>query len=47
MEDGWKIKMPQAGFEPARVAPLPPQDSVSANSTTAAFNEQKKIERIN
>ena len=28
--------VPKAGFEPARVAPLPPQDSVSTSSTTSA-----------
>ncbi len=28
--------VPKAGLEPARVAPLPPQDSVSTNSTTSA-----------
>ncbi len=28
--------MPMAGLEPARLAPLPPQDSVSTNSTTSA-----------
>ena len=29
--------VPKAGFEPARAKrPLPPQDSVSANSTTSA-----------
>ena len=27
-----------AGLEPARVTPLPPQSSVSANSTISAFN---------
>ncbi len=32
-----KVKMPKAGFEPARVAPPPPQDGVSANSTTSAI----------
>src|SRR5512135_1782121 len=31
------IKMvPKAGFEPARVSPPPPQDGVSASSTTSA-----------
>ncbi len=31
--------VPMAGLEPARLAPLPPQDSVSTNSTTSAcFN---------
>ncbi len=33
--------VPTAGLEPARLAPLPPQDSVSTNSTTSA-----SIERI-
>ena len=28
--------MPMAGLEPARLTPLPPQDSVSTNSTTSA-----------
>ncbi len=28
--------VPMAGVEPARLAPLPPQDSVSTNSTTSA-----------
>ncbi len=28
--------MPWPGFEPGRIAPLPPQDSVSTNSTTRA-----------
>ena len=28
--------VPKAGLEPARLAPLPPQDSVSTNSTTWA-----------
>ena len=32
-----KNKMvPKAGLEPARLTPLPPQDSVSTNSTTWA-----------
>ena len=32
-----KNKMvPKAGLEPARLSPLPPQDSVSTNSTTSA-----------
>src|ERR1035438_2732552 len=30
-----------AGLEPARVAPLPPQSSVSANSTICAYTENK------
>ena len=28
--------VPTAGVEPARLTPLPPQDSVSTNSTTSA-----------
>jgi hypothetical protein len=28
--------VPKAGLEPARLSPLPPQDSVSTNSTTWA-----------
>ncbi len=34
--EGDKVMMPKAGLEPARSYPLPPQDSVSANSTTSA-----------
>ena len=30
------LKMPKAGLEPARLAAPPPQDGVSANSTTSA-----------
>ena len=30
--------VPKAGLEPARLTPLPPQDSVSTNSTTWAKN---------
>ena len=30
--------VPMAGVEPARLSPLPPQDSVSTNSTTSAGN---------
>ena len=29
--------VPMAGLEPARLTPLPPQDSVSTNSTTSAY----------
>ena len=29
--------VPKAGLEPARLSPLPPQDSVSTNSTTSAL----------
>jgi hypothetical protein len=29
--------VPKAGLEPARIAPPPPQDGVSTNSTTSAF----------
>ena len=31
--------VPMAGVEPARLAPLPPQDSVSTSSTTSAIIE--------
>ena len=30
------LLVPRAGIEPARRLPLPPQDSVSTNSTTSA-----------
>ena len=30
--------VPMAGVEPAQLSPLPPQDSVSTNSTTSASN---------
>jgi hypothetical protein len=30
--------VPKAGLEPAQLSPLPPQDSVSTNSTTWAYN---------
>ena len=33
------LMVPKAGLEPARLAPLPPQDSVSTNSTTSAIND--------
>jgi len=33
--------VPMAGDEPARLSPLPPQDSVSTNSTTSAWVQQK------
>ncbi len=38
LEDFSKNKemVPKAGLEPARLTPLPPQDSVSTNSTTWA-----------
>jgi hypothetical protein len=29
--------VPKAGLEPAQLSPLPPQDSVSTNSTTWAY----------
>ena len=29
--------MPKGGLEPPRISPLPPQDSVSTNSTTSAL----------
>lgn len=31
--------VPMAGVEPARVSSLPPQDSVSTNSTTSAMHD--------
>ena len=31
------LMVPRAGLEPAQEFPLPPQDSVSTNSTTRAF----------
>ena len=31
------ILVPMAGVEPAQLSPLPPQDSVSTNSTTSAI----------
>ena len=38
LEDKCYLRMvPMAGVEPARLSPLPPQDSVSTNSTTSAF----------
>ena len=33
-----QVVVPMAGLEPARLAPLPPQDSVSTSSTTSALN---------
>ncbi len=41
-KDIWKyliyqqLMVPMAGVEPAQLSPLPPQDSVSTNSTTSA-----------
>ena len=35
--------VPKAGLEPARLAPLPPQDSVSTNSTTSAFDKKNVL----
>ena len=32
----WSVLVPRAGLEPTRVAPRPPQDRVSTNSTTWA-----------
>ena len=34
--------VPKGGLEPPRVSPLPPQDSVSANSTTSACKQRGK-----
>ncbi len=36
VKDIKKEMVPKAGLEPARLTPLPPQDSVSTNSTTWA-----------
>ena len=35
--------VPKAGLEPARLTPLPPQDSVSTNSTTWAKTFQQNF----
>ena len=35
--------VPKAGLEPARPSPLPPQDSVSTNSTTSANQSGKSF----
>ena len=35
--------VPKAGLEPARLAPLPPQDSVSTNSTTSAKTLTRRL----
>jgi hypothetical protein len=35
--------VPMGGLEPPRIAALPPQDSVSTNSTTSAFDQDIKI----
>ena len=32
-----QLKLPMAGLEPAQLPLLPPQDSVSTNSTTSAI----------
>lgn len=37
----------RAGLEPARLASLPPQDSVSTNFTTRANFQSAKINQIN
>lgn len=34
--DYWSCRMPWPGFEPGRLAALPPQDSVSTSFTTRA-----------
>ena len=41
LQDGHYDLVPKAGLEPARLTPLPPQDSVSTNSTTWAITENK------
>ncbi|SVA82695.1 uncharacterized protein METZ01_LOCUS135549 [marine metagenome] len=38
------MMVPTAGLEPARLAPLPPQDSVSTSSTTSATKFQHTFE---
>ena len=40
------LMVPKAGLEPARLAPLPPQDSVSTNSTTWAIITDSAIRGI-
>ena|GEM_PF-641967 len=35
--------VPKAGLEPAQLSPLPPQDSVSTNSTTWAYSGSIKL----
>ena len=40
--------VPMAGVEPAQLSPLPPQDSVSTNSTTSARDDcVSKLDRAN
>lgn len=36
----------KAGLEPAWLAPPPPQDGVSANSTTSAFKRQESTAKL-
>ena len=40
------LMVPKAGLEPARLSPLPPQDSVSTNSTTWAIITDNAIRGI-
>ena len=40
------IMVPWSGVEPERVSPLPPQDSVSTNSTTRASKSLKRSNSI-
>ena len=35
--------VPKAGFEPARIAPPPPQDGASTNSATWAQNQKELL----
>ena len=37
--EGYVNMVPKAGLEPARASSLPPQDSVSTNSTTSAIRK--------
>ena len=39
LPEGYVNMVPKAGLEPARASSLPPQDSVSTNSTTPAIRK--------
>lgn len=41
------MDVPTTGFEPARLAALPPQGSMSTNSTTWVFRTNIKIKMKN
>ncbi len=43
---GFEERMPWPGFEPGRIAPLPPQDSVSTSSTTRAGMNSLNVVRF-